>query len=52
MDGGRQGEGVRKVKISGCDKEHEVHEMLVDHFKVRMILFLQFCQAQFFKQND
>ena len=39
MDGGRQGEGVRKVKISGCDKEHEAHEMLVDHFKVRIIVF-------------
>ena len=40
MDGGgRQGEGVKKVKITGCDKEHEDHEMLVEHFQVRMILF-------------
>ena len=30
-----EGEGVKKTKISGCDKEHEEHEMLVKHFKVR-----------------
>ena len=39
MDGGRQGEGVKRVKISGCDKEHEDHEMLVEHFQVRLMFF-------------
>ena len=41
MDGGRQGEGVKRVKISGCDREHEAHEMLVEHFKVSLIFFIR-----------
>ena len=51
MHGGRigeckEGEGVKKTKISGCDKEHEEHEMLVKHFKVRcsyVIISKTFC---------
>ena len=38
IDGGKQGEGVKKVKISGCDKEHEDHEMLVEYFQVRITI--------------
>ena len=41
MHGGRSS-GVdggvdNRVSIKGCDKEHEQHEMLVKHFKVRKL---------------
>ena len=38
MHGGRAGEGGlgggKPVKTVGCDKEHEEHEALVQHYQV------------------